>query len=44
MTYVVAVVDEGLLGLTRFFTPNPWSHFYRKMSLDVMSWDLYDDI
>ena len=44
MTYVVAVVDEGLLGLTRFSTPNPWSHFYRKMSLDVMSWDLYDDV
>jgi len=44
MTCVVAVVDEGLLGLTRFRTPNPWSTFYQREALDVMTWDVYDDI
>ena len=25
MTYTLALVDEGLLDLTRFRTPNPWN-------------------
>ena len=25
MTYTLAVVEEGLLDLTRFKTPDPWS-------------------
>ncbi len=41
MTYTVAVVDEGLLGLTRFTTANPWSEFYKKESSRLASWDLY---
>ncbi|MFT6716666.1 MAG: hypothetical protein ACJA0Q_001312 [Saprospiraceae bacterium] len=44
MTCIVAVVDEGLLGLTRFRTPNPWSTFYQREALDIMTWDIYDDI
>ncbi|HSD67860.1 MAG TPA: MG2 domain-containing protein [Vicinamibacteria bacterium] len=44
MTYTVAVVDEGLLGLTRFQTPNPWDHFYAREALAVRTWDLYDDV
>ncbi len=32
---VVAMVDEGILAITKFFTPDPYSHFYRKRSLDV---------
>ncbi len=44
MTYTVAVVDEGLLGLTRFETPNPWNHFYAREALAVRSFDLYDDV
>jgi uncharacterized protein YfaS (alpha-2-macroglobulin family) len=28
MTYTVAVVDEGLLDLTRFKTPDAWNRFY----------------
>jgi uncharacterized protein YfaS (alpha-2-macroglobulin family) len=28
MTYSIAVVDEGLLDLTRFKTPNAWDSFY----------------
>ncbi|HEX9185494.1 MAG TPA: alpha-2-macroglobulin family protein, partial [Vicinamibacteria bacterium] len=39
-----AVVDEGLLGLTRFQTPNPWDHFYAREALAVRTWDLYDDV
>jgi hypothetical protein len=44
MTYTVAVVDEGLLGLTRFEVPNPWNHFYAREALAVRSFDLYDDV
>ena len=44
MTYTVAVVDEGLLGLTRFETPNPWNHFYAREALAVRTWDVYDDV
>lgn len=41
MTYTVAVVDEGLLDLTRFKTPDPWNHFYAKEALGVKTWDMY---
>lgn len=44
MTYTVAVVDEGLLDLTRFATPDPWAEFYPKEALDVRTWDLYDQV
>ncbi len=42
MTYTLAVVDEGLLDLTRFKTPDPHAHFYAKEALGVKSWDMYD--
>lgn len=42
MTYTLAIVDEGLLDLTRFRTPNPWEHFYQRQALGVKTWDLYD--
>jgi alpha-2-macroglobulin len=42
MTYTVAVVDEGLLDLTRFKTPDPWSTFYSREALGVKTFDLYD--
>ncbi|HNW88274.1 MAG TPA: MG2 domain-containing protein [Bacteroidales bacterium] len=42
MTYTVAVVDEGLLDLTKFKTPDPWNYFYAREALGVKSWDLYD--
>ena len=41
MTYTLAVVDDGLLDLTRFKTPDPWSHFYAKEALSVHTWDMY---
>lgn len=44
MDYTLAVVDEGLLGLTGFKTPDPWSAFYSREALRVRSWDLYDEV
>ncbi len=44
MTYSIAIVDEGLLDLTRFKTPNPWSSFYAREALGVKTWDVYDDV
>ncbi|MBO9729327.1 MAG: hypothetical protein J7623_11880 [Chitinophaga sp.] len=42
MTYTIAIVDEGLLDLTRFKTPDPHSSFYAREALGVKTWDLYD--
>ncbi len=42
MTYTLALVDEGLLGLTRFKTTDLHDFFYSKEALTVKSWDLYD--
>ena len=33
MTYTIAVVEEGLLDLTRFKTPNAWDSFYAREAL-----------
>jgi alpha-2-macroglobulin len=44
MTYTIALVDDGLLDLTRFKTPEPWTSFYPKEALGVMTWDMYDDV
>jgi len=44
MTYSIAIVDEGLLDLTRYKTPNPWNSFYAREALGVKTWDLYDDV
>ncbi|MGV8140085.1 MAG: alpha-2-macroglobulin [Mangrovibacterium sp.] len=44
MTYTLAVVDEGLLDLTRFQTPDPWTSFYAHEALGVRTWDFYDDV
>lgn len=44
MTYTLAVVDEGLLDLTRFVTPNPWNSFYAREALGVRTWDMYDAV
>ena len=40
----LALVDEGVLGLTDFSTPNPWKFFSRKRALGVQAYDLYDDL
>ncbi len=44
MAYTLAVVDEGLLDLTRFQTPDPWAAFNAREALGVTTWDLYNYI
>ena len=44
MTYVLAVVDEGLLDLTHFRTPSLHDYFYKKEALAVNAWDFYNDV
>lgn len=44
MTYTLAMVDEGLLDLTRFKTPELWSKFYAREALGVKTWDIYDEV
>ncbi|MBN1499910.1 MAG: hypothetical protein JW982_07140, partial [Spirochaetes bacterium] len=44
MTYTIAIVDEGLLGLTRYQTPDLQKYFYKREALGVKTWDLFDDI
>jgi uncharacterized protein YfaS (alpha-2-macroglobulin family) len=44
MTYTIAMVDEGLLDITGFKTPDPWNYFYAKEALGVRTWDLYDNV
>ncbi|KAA3657085.1 MAG: hypothetical protein DWQ10_14045 [Calditrichaeota bacterium] len=39
--FTIAVVDEGLLSLTNFKTPDPWQHFYRKLRLGVRTYDVF---
>lgn len=42
MTYTLAVVDDGLLDLTNFKTPDPWNVFYAREALGIRTWDMYD--
>ncbi|GBU28961.1 alpha-2-macroglobulin [Treponema sp. R8-4-B8] len=44
MAYTVAVVDEGLLGLTRFNLPNPKNTFYARDASFINSWDLFQEV
>jgi uncharacterized protein YfaS (alpha-2-macroglobulin family) len=44
MTYTLAVVDDGLLDLTNFKTPDPWQEFYAREALGIRTWDMYDDV
>ena len=37
----LAAVDEGILGLTRFSSPDPASHFFAKKQIGVALHDLY---
>ncbi len=41
MTYTLAVVDDGLLGLTNFHAPNLRDEFYKKEASMISSYDLY---
>lgn len=44
MTYTLAIVDDGLLDLTNFKTPDPWNEFYAHEALGIRTWDMYDDV
>ena len=44
MTYTLAIVDEGLLDLTHFKTPEPWNVFYAREALGVKTWDVFDEV
>lgn len=42
MAYTLAIVDEGLLDLTRFGTPDPWGAFNAREALGVSTYDMYN--
>ena len=44
MDYTVAVVDEGILDITGYKTPDPYGYFYQKLGMQVFSYDNYSEI
>jgi uncharacterized protein YfaS (alpha-2-macroglobulin family) len=44
MTYTLAVVDEGLLSLTNYKTPDLYQQFFKREALGVKTWDLFDEV
>ncbi|MBR4272645.1 MAG: hypothetical protein IKQ30_07400 [Bacteroidales bacterium] len=44
MTYTLALVDDGILDLTHFATPDPWKQFYSREALGVSTIDMYDNV
>lgn len=42
-SFTLAIVDEGLLDLTDFTTPDPARHFLRKLLLGVWTRDTFDE-
>lgn len=41
MTFTLAIVDEGLLGLTNYHGPDLGREFYKKEASQLSSWDIY---
>ena len=44
MTYTLAIVDEGLLDINNFKTPNPHAEFNVREALGVKTFDLYNQV
>ena len=44
MTYTLAIVDDGLLDLTNYKTPDPWNIFYAREALGIRTWDMFDEV
>lgn len=44
MSYTVAIVDEGLLGITGYNVADPHQGLYQRLALGVRSWDLFDHV
>jgi len=42
--FTIAVVDEGLLDITQFKTPEPWKFFFRKLRLQIRTYDLFSQV
>ena len=42
--FTIAVVDEGILDITQFRTPNPWKHFFKKTRLKVTTYDVFSHV
>ncbi|MDR2127099.1 MAG: Ig-like domain-containing protein [Prevotellaceae bacterium] len=42
MTYTIAIVDDGLLDITNFKTPNAWATFFAREALGIRSFDIYN--
>ncbi|TKX29794.1 alpha-2-macroglobulin [Campylobacter sp. MIT 12-5580] len=43
-TYTLAIVDEGLLSLSDFETPDIWGYFYAKTGFKLKVFDTYEQI
>lgn len=44
MYYTLAIVEEGLLNISSFKTPDPFNHFYSRPSLGVRTFDMYNEV
>src|SRR5690606_1636739 len=42
MTYTLAIVDEGLLDITNYGTPDIYANFNQKQALGVNTWDVFN--
>lgn len=42
--FTLAVVDEGILDITGFKTPDPWEHFFAKQRLLTKTYDNFSDV
>ncbi len=40
----IAVVDQGILQITDYKTPDPYFYFYQKRALEVNSYDLFEEL
>ena len=40
----LAVVDEGILQITSYTSPDPYAWFYGKRALEVKSYDIFDEL
>lgn len=44
MYYSLVLVDEGLLDLTHFKTPDIWQYMNAQRSLKIKTWDMYNQV
>lgn len=43
MAYQLMIVDEGLLNINRFKTPDPYRDMFQKEAMKMYSWDNFDE-